>query len=285
MQLWLSVDPLAEKYPSWSPYAYTFNNPVRFVDPDGRAPFDWVQLGGSVFWDSRVTNQAQAQKYWGESATYRAPNAFGSDATNGSGYILFGENREWIQNGTSHIAPDMAGTEPLSTKIGNFISDNLVLEIEGKASLGVQAGIKAPIGNADINVASFDVAGFNLDLINPSNSTGGWLNEAGSTKFKSSASIGAGFKGTPISATAGVEHSWTEQSNNNPFGYNSETAKTTGIGQIGFYKKGNGFGQNSLMKGGNLTGSVKSTCGGCVSFGVGVKALLGVDLNIKAGIK
>lgn len=33
--LWLSVDPLAEKMPSWSPYAYTYNNPVRFVDPTG----------------------------------------------------------------------------------------------------------------------------------------------------------------------------------------------------------------------------------------------------------
>jgi RHS repeat-associated protein len=33
--VWLSVDPLAEKYPGVSPYAYCFNNPVNFIDPLG----------------------------------------------------------------------------------------------------------------------------------------------------------------------------------------------------------------------------------------------------------
>ncbi len=37
---WLQVDPLARKYPGWSPYNYVLNNPVRLFDPDGRAPSD-----------------------------------------------------------------------------------------------------------------------------------------------------------------------------------------------------------------------------------------------------
>lgn len=32
---WLSVDPMADKYPSISPYAYCAWNPVKLVDPDG----------------------------------------------------------------------------------------------------------------------------------------------------------------------------------------------------------------------------------------------------------
>ncbi|MDY6372500.1 MAG: RHS repeat-associated core domain-containing protein [Bacteroidales bacterium] len=36
MTMWLSVDPLADKYPSISPYAYCAWNPIKLVDPDGK---------------------------------------------------------------------------------------------------------------------------------------------------------------------------------------------------------------------------------------------------------
>lgn len=32
----MSVDPLADDYPGWNPYHYTWNNPLKFIDPDGR---------------------------------------------------------------------------------------------------------------------------------------------------------------------------------------------------------------------------------------------------------
>jgi len=43
----LSVDPLVSKYPGHSPYVYTLNNPIRFIDPDGLAPETVVPTGAT----------------------------------------------------------------------------------------------------------------------------------------------------------------------------------------------------------------------------------------------
>ena len=51
---WLSVDPLADKYPGLSPYAYCAWNPVKLVDPDGR---DWYENENNYYWSDKVINK------------------------------------------------------------------------------------------------------------------------------------------------------------------------------------------------------------------------------------
>ena len=41
--LWYGVDPLAEKFPAESVHTYTHNNPVKFIDPNGKVA--WIAVG------------------------------------------------------------------------------------------------------------------------------------------------------------------------------------------------------------------------------------------------
>ena len=59
---WLSVDPMADKYPNISPYAYCAWNPIKLVDPDGR---DWYQNTKTkqIYYNSGARGSNDAGKY------------------------------------------------------------------------------------------------------------------------------------------------------------------------------------------------------------------------------
>ena len=52
---WYSVDPLASKYPGWSPYNYVEDNPTGSVDPNG---MQWYRnRGGTITYNANVNSQ------------------------------------------------------------------------------------------------------------------------------------------------------------------------------------------------------------------------------------
>ncbi len=48
LSIWLSVDPMAAKYASLSPYVYCADNPVKLVDPDGEEISEHIDKYGNI---------------------------------------------------------------------------------------------------------------------------------------------------------------------------------------------------------------------------------------------
>ncbi len=124
ISVWLSVDPLADKYPSMSAYMYTAGNPVMLVDPDGR---DWFKDSeGNVQWFEGATgdfSDIETHKEWthiGE--TYELPDGSG---TLGKVHFRYGEDRQLdVQSGQTAsplISIEFAPSKENEFDYGNWV--------------------------------------------------------------------------------------------------------------------------------------------------------------------
>jgi len=85
-------DPLAEKFYDLSPQSFLNNNPLRFTDPTGMAPDDWIKRNGKIVWDEKVTSATDKDLQKGDEYLGKAVVVFNGsrDEKLGKGDNLFG---------------------------------------------------------------------------------------------------------------------------------------------------------------------------------------------------
>lgn len=140
---WTTPDPLAEKYYSISPYAYCANNPIRYVDPDGRTieiydfvdeqkiTYQWKQYEGNWgFYDSNNTSYSGNNEFIGQLSTALSDLMGGGNAgynlvdniVNMESIITIGTNRQGSNQyypETSALSWNPNGNSKVPTQNGN----------------------------------------------------------------------------------------------------------------------------------------------------------------------
>ena len=180
LSIWLSVDPMSDKYPSMSPYNYCANNPVILVDPDGREFSPIYDTGGNflgtddeglkgdaIIMKRSDFKQGMSHEKALSKSTNLCPEMFDEasaklnshysslkDRPDYDGKITLNEAKEWYQNGNGQplfVDASQIDLSPVSVDDFNGLNSSIYhnfQSLDGNNSTGLVYGtIKLTLWN------------------------------------------------------------------------------------------------------------------------------------------
>ena len=150
LSLWMSTDPKSEEAPAWSPYRAFFNNPIAFVDPDGK----WEENADGNLVANKGDNAKSLAEYLntshGIAAKMLSEQGYNK---NGTSNIVEGsifqvertsQQRERSDLGyLGNIIRSYAGSNFSKDMFENYWNGNGDVELSGKRFAGILLDIKA----------------------------------------------------------------------------------------------------------------------------------------------
>ena len=116
LNLWMSMDPLQEKYHNISSSCYTFNNTIKFIDPNGQDGWDKVKGFGAALLDNATGGLINLRSYAGRHVSnptdFNRGLAAGDAASVGIGTWKGGTGAGMIASGTTITTVGLAAEGP-----------------------------------------------------------------------------------------------------------------------------------------------------------------------------
>ena len=120
---WTAVDPMADKYPSLSPYNYCAWNPMKLVDPDGEEIFAAL-ISAAVKTSVEIVSQTISNGL--------------NNLNNGKGFFEdWGRTIDWMDVGISAVEGFLDGAVPGLGRIGEWAIDGGAILL--KSSMDITA--------------------------------------------------------------------------------------------------------------------------------------------------
>ncbi len=191
-----TVDPLAEKYPAHSPYAYTMNNPVMLIDPTGMEATKYEDEEGNLLLNTSDGSDAVVtvtdDKRVGFDAAVRGTEntddvawnnsmkkyALGFELSEGQESLLSSMNSDWSRKNAIDYWQDPSISNAAAFVFSEALSQWTNPEL-------VVGGLSAGIGGFTVKLNVYRVygdgakpSGFSWTTVNP-NTVGNYRNAAG----------------------------------------------------------------------------------------------------------